>query len=50
MKSEIMGLRFSLKTSDAKQNEYDWESLQDYLPPNRELMEDGIVAIRKHTR
>jgi len=34
------------KNSDAQQNEYDWESLQDYLPPDRELMEDGIVTIR----
>ena len=34
------------KNEDAKQNEYDWESLQDYLPPNRELMEDGMAAIR----
>lgn len=34
------------KNSNAQQNKYDWESLQDYLPPNRELMEDGIAAIR----
>ena len=34
------------KNKDTQQNEYDWESLQDYLPPDRELMEDGIVAIR----
>lgn len=34
------------KNKDTRQNEYDWESLQDYLPPNRELMEDGIAAIR----
>ena len=34
------------KNSDAQQNEYDWESLQDYLPPNREYMEDGIAAIQ----
>ncbi len=35
------------KNEDATQNEYDWESLQDYLPPNREYMEDGIEVIRK---
>lgn len=34
------------KNMDTQQNEYDWESLQDYLPPDRELMEDGIAAIR----
>ena len=34
------------KNRDTQQNAYDWESLQDYLPPNRELMEDGIAAIR----
>ncbi|CAI8054018.1 hypothetical protein GBAR_LOCUS29524 [Geodia barretti] len=34
------------KNKDTQQNEYDWESLQDYLPPNRELMEDGIAAIQ----
>ena len=46
MKSEITAPKSSLKTSDAQQNEYDWESLQDYLPPNQELMEDGIAAVR----
>ncbi|MDE0014182.1 MAG: aminoglycoside phosphotransferase family protein [Candidatus Poribacteria bacterium] len=40
------GTKILFKNNDAKQNEYDWESLQDYLPPNRELMEDGIAAIR----
>ena len=34
------------KNKDTQQNEYDWESLQEYLPPNRELMEEGIAAIR----
>jgi spectinomycin phosphotransferase len=34
------------KNNDAKQNEYDWQSLQDYLPPDQESMEDGIAAIR----
>ena len=34
------------KNKDTQQNEYDWESLQDYLPPDRKSMEDGIVAIR----
>ena len=34
------------KNKDTQQNEYDWESLQDYLPPNRELMEDGIAVIQ----
>ena len=40
------GTKILFKNDDAKQNEYDWESLQDYLPPNQELMEDGIAAIR----
>ena len=40
------GTKILFKNSDTKQNEYDWESLQDYLPPNRELMEDGIVTVR----
>ena len=34
------------KNKDTQQNEYDWESLQEYLPPNRELMEEGIAAIQ----
>ena len=34
------------KNKDPQQNAHDWESLQDYLPPDRELMEDGIAAIR----
>ncbi len=40
------GTKILFQSNDEKQNEYDWESLQDYLPPNRELMEDGIVTIR----
>ena len=40
------GTKILFKNHDATQNEYDWESLQDYLPPKRELMEDGIAAIR----
>ena len=40
------GTKILFKNSDAQQNEYDWESLQDYLPPNREYMEDGIAAIQ----
>ena len=40
------GTKILFKNKDAKQNEYDWKSLQDYLPPNRELMEDGIVAVQ----
>lgn len=40
------GTKILFKNKDAKQNEYDWESLQDYLPPNRELMEDGIAAVQ----
>ena len=35
------------KNKDTQQNEYDWESLQDYLPPDRKSMEDGIVAIQR---
>lgn len=34
------------KNADTEQNDYDWESLRDYLPPDRESMEDGIVTIR----
>ena len=41
------GTKILFKNSDVQQNEYDWESLQDYLPPDRELMEDGIAAVRK---
>ena len=40
------GTKILFKNDDAKQNEYDWKSLQEYLPPNRELMEDGIAVIR----
>lgn len=40
------GTKILFKNKDTQQNEYDWESLQDYLPPNQELMEDGIAAIR----
>ena len=40
------GTKILFKNDDAQQNEYDWESLQDYLPPNQALMEDGIAAIR----
>ena len=40
------GTKILFKNEDAQQNAYDWESLQDYLPPNQALMEDGIAAIR----
>ena len=40
------GTKILFKNDDAQQNEYDWESLQDYLPPNQALMEDGIAALR----
>ena len=40
------GTKILFKNDDAQQNEYDWESLQDYLPPNQTLMEDGIAAVR----
>ena len=40
------GTKILFKNDDATQNAYDWESLQDYLPPNQELMEEGIAAIR----
>ena len=40
------GTKILFKNDEAKQNKYDWESLQDYLPPNMELMEDGIAAVR----
>ena len=39
------GTKILFKNKDTQQNKYDWESLQDYLPPDRELMEDGIAAI-----
>lgn len=41
------GTKILFKNSDAQQNEYDWESLQEYLPPARDTMEVGIAAIRK---
>ncbi len=40
------GTKILFKNSDTQQNAYDWESLQDYLPPDRQLMEDGIAAVR----
>ena len=40
------GTKILFKNSDSQQNAYDWESLQDYLPPDRKLMEDGIAAVR----
>jgi len=40
------GTKILFENKDAQQNAYDWESLQDYLPPNQELMEDGIAAVR----
>lgn len=40
------GTKILFKNKDTQQNEYDWESLQDYLPPNRELMEEGIAAVQ----
>ena len=40
------GTKILFNNNDAQQNEYNWESLQDYLPPDRKLMEDGIVAVR----
>ena len=41
------GTKILFKNNDAQQNAYDWESLQDYLPPNQKAMEDGIAAVRK---
>ena len=41
------GTKILSKNDDPTQNEYDWESLQDYLPPNRAYMEDGIEVIRR---
>lgn len=40
------GTKIFFKNNNAQQNEYDWESLQDYLPPDQKLMEDGIAAVR----
>ena len=40
------GTKILFKNSDTQQNEYDWESLQDYLPPDRKSMEDGIAVVR----
>ena len=40
------GTKILFKNSDTQQNAYDWESLQDYLPPNQALMEDGIATVR----
>ena len=44
------GTKILFKNKDTQQNEYDWESLQDYLPPNRELMEDGNCSCSRHTQ
>ena len=41
------GTKILFKNDDPTQNAYDWESLQDYLPPNRAYMEDGIAVIRR---
>ena len=41
------GTKILFKNNDAQQNAYDWESLQDYLPPDQKSMEDGIAAVRK---
>ena len=41
------GMKILFKNSDAQQNEYDWESLQEYLPPAQEAMEVGIAALRR---
>ena len=40
------GTKILFKNSDTQQNAYDWKSLQDYLPPDQELMEGGIAAVR----
>jgi spectinomycin phosphotransferase len=40
------GTKILFKNSDTQQNAYDWESLQDYLPPDQALMEDGIATVR----
>ena len=40
------GTKILFKNNDARQNAYDWESLQDYLPPDRKSMEEGIAAVR----
>ena len=40
------GTKILFKNDDVQQNEYDWESLQDYLPPDQALMEDGIAAVQ----
>lgn len=41
------GMKILFKNSDAQQNEYDWESLQEYLPPAQDAMEVGIAALRR---
>ena len=41
------GMKLLFKSADTQQNQYDWESLQDYLPPDRKAMEAGIVAVRE---
>ena len=41
------GTKILFKNGDTQQNEYDWESLQEYLPPDRKSMEDGIAAVRR---
>lgn len=41
------GTKILFRNSNTEQNAYDWKSLQDYLPPNRDAMESGIEAIHK---
>ncbi len=41
------GTRILYQNVDERQNEHDWESIQEYVPPDREYMESGISEIAK---
>ena len=41
------GTRILYRNVDERQNEHDWESIQEYLPPDREYMESGISEIAR---
>ena len=41
------GTRILYQNVDERQNEHDWESIQEYLPPDREYIESGISEIAK---
>ena len=44
------GTKILFKNKDTQQNEYDWESLQDYLPPDRESDGRWNCSCPRYTR